>query len=76
MERTVLAAVALAVLTWTMPAFGQSPPAVAPSGAAPLRQLTIANKPWTGDFDRVLERRVIRVNAPYSRPLFLQRRGS
>jgi membrane-bound lytic murein transglycosylase MltF len=75
MERPLLAAVVLAVLTWTIPAFGQSPPAAGASDAAPLRQLTIANKPWTGDFDRMLERRVIRVNAPYSRSLFFSDKG-
>jgi membrane-bound lytic murein transglycosylase MltF len=39
------------------------------------RQLTIANKPWTGDFDRMLQRRVIRVFAPYSRSLFFNDKG-
>jgi hypothetical protein len=28
--------------------------------AGNVRQLRIANRPWTGDFDRMLERRVIR----------------
>ena len=32
-------------------------------------QLVIANSPWTGDFDQMLERRVIRVYAPFSRSL-------
>jgi membrane-bound lytic murein transglycosylase MltF len=35
--------------------------------AKPQRQLSLQNEPWTGDFDRMLERRVIRVLAPYSR---------
>ena len=39
------------------------------------RKLTIANKKWTGDFDRMLERRMIRVYAPYSRSLFFNDRG-
>jgi hypothetical protein len=36
------------------PQSGTSP---IPSAAKP-RQLTIKNKPWTGDFDKMLERRV------------------
>src|SRR5262245_5647926 len=43
--------------------------------AGKLRQLAIANKPWTGDFDRMLERRIIRVYAPYSRTLFFSDKG-
>ncbi len=39
------------------------------------RQLQIANKPWTGDFDRMLERRVIRVAVPYSRSLYFNDKG-
>ena len=38
--------------------------------AKPQRQLSLQNEPWTGDFDRMLERRVIRVLAPYSRTLY------
>src|SRR5262249_27067247 len=30
----------------------------------PPRKLAIANKPWTGDFDKLLERRMIRVYSP------------
>jgi membrane-bound lytic murein transglycosylase MltF len=37
--------------------------------------LSIANKPWIGDFDKMLERRVIRVDAPYSRSLFFSDKG-
>src|SRR4029450_7511106 len=37
MERPLLAAVVLAVLTWTIPAFGQSPPAAGASEPAPPR---------------------------------------
>jgi membrane-bound lytic murein transglycosylase MltF len=39
------------------------------------RQLTIANKPWTGDFDRMVARRMIRVLVPYSRTLYYIDRG-
>ena len=39
------------------------------------RQLSFENEPWTGDFDQMLERRVIRVLAPYSRTLFYVDKG-
>ena len=45
-------------------------------GRAPApRKLSIANKPWTGDFDKMLERRVIRVYAPFSRSLYFSDKG-
>jgi membrane-bound lytic murein transglycosylase MltF len=53
------------------PQSGTSP---IPSAAKP-RQLTIKNKPWTGDFDKMLERRVIRVYAPFSRSLYFNDNG-
>jgi membrane-bound lytic murein transglycosylase MltF len=45
-----------------------------PTPAAP-RKLRIANKPWTGDFDKMLERRMIRVYAPFSRSLYFSDKG-
>ena len=39
------------------------------------RRLQIVNKKWTGDFDRMLERRMIRVAAPYSRSLYYNDKG-
>ena len=45
------------------------------SSTAKPRQLTINNKPWTGDFDKMLERRVIRVYAPFSRSLYFNDNG-
>src|SRR5215470_5116996 len=50
----------------------QTPPAAEPSKP---RQLIIANKPWTGDFDKMLERRVIRVYSPFSRSLYYSDKG-
>jgi hypothetical protein len=38
-----------------------------PSADKP-RQLNIAVKPWTGDFDKMVTRRTIRVLVPYSAP--------
>ena len=45
--------------------------------AAPAkpRQLSLQNEPWTGDFDQMLERRIIRVLAPYSRTLYYVDKG-
>jgi membrane-bound lytic murein transglycosylase MltF len=49
-------------------------PAATAVGAA-HRKLAISNKTWTGDFDQMLERRVIRVYAPYSRSLYFSDKG-
>jgi len=49
--------------------------ASAATGSAKPRHLTIANKVWTGDFDKMLERRVIRVYAPFSRSLYYNDNG-
>ena len=47
----------------------------APAAAAARRQLSLANKVWTGDFDKLLARRMIRVLVPYSRSLYFNDRG-
>jgi membrane-bound lytic murein transglycosylase MltF len=39
------------------------------------RGLTITNKPWTGDFDEMLERRMLRMYAPFSRSLYFNDKG-
>jgi len=43
--------------------------------APPARQLAINNKPWEGDFDKMLQRRMIRVVAPFSRSLYFNDKG-
>jgi membrane-bound lytic murein transglycosylase MltF len=56
----------------------QTASAATPTDAAPPaspRRLAIANKVWTGDFDRMLERRMIRVYAPFSRSLYFSDKG-
>jgi len=40
-----------------------------------LRGLAFINETWTGDFDQMLERRIIRVLVPYSRTLYFNDRG-
>jgi membrane-bound lytic murein transglycosylase MltF len=47
----------------------------APAAAVPGRELTVSSKPWTGDFDEMLERRQIRVYAPYSRTIYFVDKG-
>jgi len=67
-------AISLALATG---AFGQ------PSGQAQstpvvkqaARQLDTSAKPWTGDFDQMLERRRIRVLVPFSRSLYFNDKG-
>jgi membrane-bound lytic murein transglycosylase MltF len=39
------------------------------------RQLSLGNKVFTGDFDKILPRRMLRVLVPYSRTLFFTDRG-
>ena len=58
-------------------AFGQ-PAAPASSSAVAkqkARQLDLSSKAWTGDFDQMLERRMIRALVPYSRTLYFNDKG-
>ena len=68
--RTLLVFVSL--LSFANVGRSQVPPVAEPSKP---RQLTIANKPRTGDFDKMLERRMIRVYAPFSRSLYFSDKG-
>src|SRR5207344_926510 len=43
--------------------------------AAPVA-LEAELRPWTGDFDGMLERRVVRVLVPYSRSLYFNDKGA
>ena len=43
--------------------------------AATPRQLSLENTPWQGDFEVMLERRMIRVLIPYSRTLYFSDKG-
>ena len=63
-------------------AFGMAACATVAHGQAPStdaagmpRRLAISNKPWMGDFEKMLERRMIRIYAPYSRSLYFNDRG-
>jgi len=64
--------VALAIALATLFYAAAAQPTAAPDKP---RQLTFENKPWTGDFDGMLERRMIRVLIPYSRTLYYNDQG-
>ena len=65
-----LRALALVAVLATLVSFAPAEPP-----AAPLRQLSLANKPWQGDFEQMLERRILRVLIPYSRTLLFNDNG-
>jgi membrane-bound lytic murein transglycosylase MltF len=44
--------------------------------AAPATGLDTGLKPWSGDFDGMLERRLVRVLVPYSRTLYFNDKGT
>jgi membrane-bound lytic murein transglycosylase MltF len=68
--RLVLVVFASASLAF--PASAQKPPA---GSGVEERALEIRNKPWKGDFQQMLDRKVIRVLVPYSRSLYFVDKG-
>ena len=64
---------ALVLLLAAGPVLAQAPETTL--DPAPVRQLAVKNKPWTGDLDKLLERRMIRVLVPYSRTLYYTDKG-
>jgi hypothetical protein len=52
-----------------------APPAATASASGKARQLVVKNQRFTGDFNAMLERRMIRVYAPYSRSLYFIDKG-
>jgi membrane-bound lytic murein transglycosylase MltF len=65
-----LLVVALTLALLAPPANAQVEPA-----APQPRQLSLENKPWKGDFEAMLTRRLIRVLVPYSRTLYFVDKG-
>jgi len=58
-------------------AAGQGAPAPKPKKAKPPpAALDVAPTVWRGDFEEMLERRVIRVVVPYSRSLYFNDKGT
>src|SRR5262245_38301028 len=74
MKLRSFAVVVASVLGLVGIAAAQSPSAPAADGAK-VRTLPTTNKPWTGDADRLLERRMVRVLVPFSRTLYFNDRG-
>ena len=74
--RMCLGAAVLAAVLVSAPAYGQHKPSkeVQAKGKR-VRSLEFSNKQWTGDFDKMLERRVLRVVVPYSRTLYFNDKG-
>ena len=70
-------AIVLASLVLANGASAETPakPSPAPVAKPAARQLTTQAKTWTGDFDVMLERRAVRVLAPYSRSLYFTDKG-
>jgi hypothetical protein len=77
LKRGKLAGGIVASLVLITSALGQSSgsPQPKPTPKQAVRQLEISIKPWTGDFDQMLERRMIRVLVPYSRTLYFNDKG-
>jgi len=62
----------------TAPALAERTATGPPGRASPSasdRQLIVAERPWFGDFDQMVQRRMIRVLAPYSRTLYFNDKG-
>ena len=70
------AGIAASLLLVTL-AMGQSSvsPQSKPAAKQAVRQLDISTKPRTGDFDQMLQRRIVRVLVPYSRTLYFNDKG-
>jgi len=78
MNRMLTTVVLAAVLAHMPAGVRAGPPATSPrarTADAAARGLPTELKPWTGDFDGMLERRAIRVLVPYSRSLYFNDRG-
>jgi membrane-bound lytic murein transglycosylase MltF len=67
--RNLLAAALLAMLATFADA------AAEPAAAAKARALSLEVKPWKGDFDGMLERRLVRFRVPYSRTFYYNDNG-
>jgi membrane-bound lytic murein transglycosylase MltF len=67
---------AMALLIVVCASIGQISPVPAQQAARPPADIVAtANRPWSGDFDAMLQRRTIRIIVPYSKTLFFIDRG-
>ncbi len=81
-RRRVLSIIATLIVSTIAQAATPQPASTAtapkPASAPPpahVRKLNLADKPWTGDFDAMVHRRVIRFLVPYSRTLYFNDKG-
>jgi membrane-bound lytic murein transglycosylase MltF len=74
-ERLATCAAVVAALCIALNAFAADAPAKAAGASASERGLSMADKPWTGDLDAMVKRRLIRVLVPYSRTLYYNDKG-
>jgi membrane-bound lytic murein transglycosylase MltF len=74
--RTGIMATMLLSLLISMFSYAADAPAQIPAKpTAKPRQLALSVKPWQGDFEQMIKRRMIRVLVPYSRTLYFNDRG-
>ncbi|MHB9842215.1 MltF family protein [Paraburkholderia terrae] len=81
----VLGLLVVSLYVWSSPGAVAQPTSAAsaassPSASSPVsgsagRRIDLTNTPWRGDFDAMLERRMIRVLVPFSRTLYFNDRG-
>jgi membrane-bound lytic murein transglycosylase MltF len=72
----VVSPASLSAQAGAKPATAQTPPKPAPAPqATPTGVLPIERKPWTGDYDAMVKRRVIRVLVPHSKTMYFVERG-
>jgi membrane-bound lytic murein transglycosylase MltF len=69
--RTLLALLAAAIPVGG--AVAADPPATAPAGKP--QALPVGQRPWTGDFDGMVKRRIVRVLVPYSKTFYYVEKG-
>jgi membrane-bound lytic murein transglycosylase MltF len=74
-SRTILGAFAAALLLIAPWSLAETAKPAAQAPAAKPRQLSTEVKPWKGDYDQMVERRIIRVLVPYSRTLYFNDKG-
>jgi len=67
-----LAALAIAALAAAAGAAGEAPAATGERTAAVLQ---VGTRPWTGDFDGMVKRRIVRVLVPYSKTFYYVEKG-
>ena len=65
----------LSALLLSLSARAETSRPVSTAGAAQPRHLSLPSKTWKGDFDQMLDRRVVRVLVPYSRTLYYNDKG-